>query len=44
VYALADRLHCERTYWLTRETNETARKLYDKVAKYYGFIQYRRVQ
>jgi GNAT superfamily N-acetyltransferase len=44
VYALADRLHCERTYWLTRESNETARKLYDKIAKYYGFIQYRRVQ
>jgi len=44
VYALADRLKCERTYWLTRESNQTARKLYDKVAKYYGFIQYRRVQ
>jgi len=44
VYALADRLKCERTYWLTHESNATARKLYDQVAKHYGFIQYRRVQ
>jgi GNAT superfamily N-acetyltransferase len=42
VYALADRFKCERTYWLTHESNETARKLYDQVAKNYGFIQYRR--
>jgi GNAT superfamily N-acetyltransferase len=44
VYALADRLKCERTYWLTHEANANARKLYDAVAKNYGFIQYRRVQ
>jgi GNAT superfamily N-acetyltransferase len=27
-------------YWLTHETNTTARKLYDKVASNPGFIQY----
>jgi GNAT superfamily N-acetyltransferase len=27
-------------YWLTHETNHTARKLYDRLAKNQGFIQY----
>jgi GNAT superfamily N-acetyltransferase len=27
-------------YWLTHETNATARKLYDRLAKNHGFIQY----
>jgi GNAT superfamily N-acetyltransferase len=27
-------------YWLTHETNATARKLYDRVARNHGFIQY----
>jgi GNAT superfamily N-acetyltransferase len=27
-------------YWLTHETNATARKLYDRVASNLGFIQY----
>jgi GNAT superfamily N-acetyltransferase len=31
-----------RYYWLTHETNETARKLYDKVAERSGFIVYRK--
>jgi GNAT superfamily N-acetyltransferase len=31
---------CDRYYWLTHETNATARKLYDKVAKWKGFIRY----
>jgi GNAT superfamily N-acetyltransferase len=43
VYRHADELGCERTYWLTRQDNETARALYDKVARFEGFIQYRRV-
>jgi hypothetical protein len=30
----------ERVYWLTHESNATARKLYDRVAKNTGFIQY----
>lgn len=42
VYARADEMGCERVYWLTHETNTTARKLYDQVAENKGFIQYRR--
>lgn len=29
-----------RLYWLTHETNATARALYDKVAKHSGFVEY----
>lgn len=29
-----------RYYWMTQAHNETARRLYDKVAKYNGFIRY----
>jgi GNAT superfamily N-acetyltransferase len=32
-----------RVYWLTHETNATARALYDKVADRSGFIQYRQM-
>ena len=42
VYARADELKMPRVYWMTHETNETARKLYDQVAINSGFIQYRR--
>ncbi len=42
IYARADARKCERVYWLTHETNATARKLYDQVAENRGFIQYRR--
>jgi GNAT superfamily N-acetyltransferase len=31
---------CDHVYWLTHETNDTARRLYDQVAEYEGFIQY----
>ncbi|HEY4456217.1 MAG TPA: GNAT family N-acetyltransferase [Pseudonocardiaceae bacterium] len=31
---------CGRLYWLTREDNTTARRLYDQVAVNKGFIQY----
>ena len=31
-----------RLYWLTHETNQTARRLYDKLATNSGFIVYRR--
>jgi GNAT superfamily N-acetyltransferase len=31
---------CARVYWHTRESNATARLLYDKVADYSGFIMY----
>jgi ribosomal protein S18 acetylase RimI-like enzyme len=29
-----------RYYWQTRENNATARALYDRVAKFHGFIRY----
>ncbi|MFT3818569.1 MAG: GNAT family N-acetyltransferase [Rubrivivax sp.] len=29
-----------RLYWLTQETNRTARTLYDRVAQFKGFIRY----
>lgn len=32
-----------RVHWLTHETNETARALYDALAERTGFIQYRRM-
>jgi GNAT superfamily N-acetyltransferase len=32
--------NASRCYWLTHETNAVARSLYDKVAKYQGFIRY----
>ena len=44
VYARADELALARVYWMTHESNETARRLYDQVAKASGFIQYRRAQ
>jgi GNAT superfamily N-acetyltransferase len=31
---------CSRVYWSTHETNATARRLYDRVAHYRGFIRY----
>jgi GNAT superfamily N-acetyltransferase len=31
---------CSNVYWHTRETNATARRLYDDVAVYRGFIVY----
>lgn len=30
----------KNVYWMTHETNETARKLYDRVARRTGFIEY----
>jgi GNAT superfamily N-acetyltransferase len=42
VYAEADARQCTRTYWMTQETNATARALYDGVATKSPFVQYRR--
>ena len=42
VYRAADERGADQVYWLTAETNATARKLYDKVAKKTPFIKYRR--
>ena len=41
VYDTAMARHCDRVYWLTHERNDTAQKLYDRIAKKTGFIQYR---
>lgn len=42
VYERAQAAGSSRVYWMTQESNVTARKLYDKVAERSGFIQYRR--
>ena len=31
---------CSRVYWLTHESNKTARRLYDRIAVNSGFIRY----
>ncbi len=31
---------CSRVYWLTQESNQTARRLYDRIAVNSGFIRY----
>ena len=43
VYERARMAGASRVYWLTHETNEVARALYDKVAERSGFIQYRKM-
>lgn len=43
VYAQAQKAGASRVYWLTHETNDAARALYDKVAERSGFIQYRKM-
>ncbi len=43
VYEAARNVGASRVYWLTQETNQTARALYDKLAERSGFIQYRKV-
>lgn len=42
VYERAQTAGSPRVYWMTQESNATARRLYDKVAERSGFIQYRR--
>jgi GNAT superfamily N-acetyltransferase len=42
VYARAAAAGSHRVYWLTHETNATARRLYDQVADNSGFIVYRK--
>ena len=42
VYAAADTSGADEVYWLTAETNTTARRLYDAVATKTPFIKYRR--
>ena len=42
IYKRADETGAERVYWLTHESNATARKLYDSLAVNDGFLEYRR--
>jgi GNAT superfamily N-acetyltransferase len=42
VYARAKDDGAQRVYWQTHETNQTAMKLYDKVADKSGFVVYRK--
>jgi GNAT superfamily N-acetyltransferase len=42
VYEKAQAAGSSRVYWMTQESNTTARKLYDQVAERSSFIQYRR--
>jgi GNAT superfamily N-acetyltransferase len=43
VYREARAAGASRVYWLTHETNSTARALYDTLADRPGFIQYRKL-
>ena len=43
VYGEARAAGASRVYWLTHETNATARALYDTLADRPGFIQYRKL-
>ncbi|HKX10579.1 MAG TPA: GNAT family N-acetyltransferase [Stellaceae bacterium] len=43
VYERAKSVGCTRVYWLTHQTNATARRLYDQVADNTGFIVYRKM-
>ncbi len=36
----AGKIGIKNVYWMTHETNTTARKLYDHVARRTGFIEY----
>lgn len=41
VYSEARKRDIDRVYWLTHESNATARALYDQLASFDGFVQYR---
>ena len=40
VAAVARERGCHRLYWTTKEDNATARSLYDRIARFNGFIRY----
>ncbi|MBY8916031.1 GNAT family N-acetyltransferase [Nitratireductor sp. L1-7-SE] len=42
VYEKADEAGAANVYWMTQDFNETARKLYDRIAKLTPFIKYQR--
>lgn len=43
VYAFAANKTASRVWWLTHESNEQAKHLYDHVAENSGFVQYRKI-
>lgn len=43
VYERAQAVSASRVYWQTHESNETAMKLYDKLAEKSGFVVYRKL-
>jgi GNAT superfamily N-acetyltransferase len=43
VYERASEAGSKRVYWMTHQTNQTAMKLYDKVADHSGFVVYRKL-
>jgi hypothetical protein len=43
VYADAKRRGASRVHWLTHESNQNARQLYDRIADRSEFIQYRKL-
>ncbi len=40
VRSWAEQSGCDKVYWLTQKGNDTARKLYDRVADDTGFVHY----
>lgn len=40
VYTAAAEHGCPDVYWITQDHNETARKLYDRIANLSGFVHY----
>jgi GNAT superfamily N-acetyltransferase len=40
VYAAARQAGSSRVYWQTQSSNQTARLLYDRIARHFGFIVY----
>lgn len=42
VYAAADAVGAPEVYWITRDSNHTARKLYDQIADLTPFLRYER--
>jgi GNAT superfamily N-acetyltransferase len=40
VAAVARARGCSRVYWATKEDNAVARSLYDRIARFNGFIRY----
>ena len=42
IYEIANNNDCETVFWMTQETNTTARVLYDKLANKTPFVEYSR--